>query len=80
MIGKIVVYQVMTPVIILSGMYAAHSDWIDYEIDEAKRMGKTIIGVQPWGQEKVPVKIQNAATRMVGWNRSSIIQAVRDLT
>ena len=32
-------------VIILSGMYAAHSGWIEYEINEAVRMGKYIIGV-----------------------------------
>ncbi len=66
-------------VIILAGMYAAYSDWIDYEIDEAIRMGKIIIGVRPWGQERTPMKIQNAADKMVNWNKSSIIQAVRDL-
>lgn len=65
-------------VIILAGMYAAHSAWIDYEIDEAVRLGKIIIGVRPWGQERVPVKVQNAANIMVGWNSNSVIQAVRD--
>lgn len=70
-------------VIILGGMYAAHSDWIDYEIKEAKRMKKVIIGVRPWAQIRVPVNVQEAAEesgRMVGWNSASIIQAVRDLT
>lgn len=66
-------------VIILAGMWAAHSEWIEYEVDEAVRLGKTIIGVRPWGQERTPVKVQNAADIMVNWNRSSIIQAVRDL-
>ncbi len=61
-------------------MYAAHSEWIDYEMDEAVRMGKSIIGVRPWGQERMPQKLQNIADKIVGWNRSSIIQAVRDLT
>lgn len=65
-------------VIILAGMYAAHSFWIDYEIDEAIRMGKTIIGVEPWGQERVPLKIQNNA-RMVGWNSNSVIKAIKEL-
>jgi len=65
-------------VIILAGMYAAHSDWIDYEIDEAVRLNKIIIGVRPWGQERVPTKVQNAAKVMVGWNSASVIQAVRD--
>lgn len=64
-------------VIIIAGMYAAHSYWIDYEIDEAVRMGKVIIGVEPWGQERIPVKIQNTAKVMVGWNSQSVIDAVR---
>lgn len=65
-------------VIILAGMYAAHSDWIDYEIEEAVRMNKVIIGVRPWGAERVPTKVQNTATIMVNWNSASIIDAIRD--
>ena len=68
-------------VIILGGMYAAHSSWIDYEIREAKRMKKTIIGVRPWGQQRVPLSVQSASTiPVVGWNKASIVQAVRYLT
>ncbi len=65
-------------VIILAGMYAAHSDWIKYEIDEAVRMNKVIIGVRPWGAERVPAVVQSAASVMVSWQSASIIQAVRD--
>lgn len=64
-------------VIVISGMYAAYSDWIDYEIDEAVRMGKYIIGVRPRGQEHVPLKIQQNAAKMVGWNSSSVVHALR---
>lgn len=68
-------------VIILGGMYAAHSDWIDYEINQAKTLNKIIIGVTPWGQERVPANVQNASVcPMVGWNRTSVIQAVRSNT
>jgi hypothetical protein len=67
-------------VIVLAGMYAAHSAWIDYEIAEAKRMEKTIIGVRPWSQERVPQGVTNAAHVMVGWNSASVVQAVRDWT
>ena len=66
-------------VIILSGMYANHSEWIDYEIDEANRLNKIIIGVRPWGQERTPQKIQNLSHRIVNWNRAPLIQAIRDL-
>ena len=64
-------------IIIISGMYAAYSEWIDYEIDEAVRLGKYIIGVKPWGQERIPTKIQNNASIMVGWNSSSVINAIK---
>ena len=68
-------------VIILGGMYAAHSDWIEYEISEAERMDKTIIGVKPWGQERVPLVVQNASVcPVVGWNRASVVKAVRNYT
>lgn len=68
-------------VIVLGGMYAVHSAWIDYEISEAKRMNKTIIGIAPWGQERIPLKVQNTSVcPVVRWQRASIIQAVRHLT
>lgn len=64
-------------VIIIAGMYAAHSGWIDYEIGEAQRLGKRIIGIRPWGQERVPVKVQEAAHALVNWNSASVVAAVR---
>jgi predicted molibdopterin-dependent oxidoreductase YjgC len=65
-------------VLVLGGMYAAHSDWIEYEISEAQRMNKTIIGIRPWAQERVTQIVQNASIcDLVGWNRASIISAVR---
>lgn len=63
-------------VIILSGMYAAYSDWIDYEIDTAVELDKYIIGVKPWGQERVPTKVSNNADVMAGWNKDSVINAI----
>ena len=66
-------------VIILAGMYAAYSEWIQYEIDEAVRMGKYIIGVKPWGQERTPDAVTDNATVLVGWNKSSVINAIKDI-
>ena len=63
-------------VIIISGMYAAYSDWMEYEILEAKRQDKYIIALRPWGQERVPAVIQQNANVMVGWNRASLIKAI----
>lgn len=65
-------------VLIISGMYAAHSDWIQYEIDSFVDMGKPIIGIRPIGQERIPESVAKSAKVMVGWNTDSIVQAIRD--
>lgn len=64
-------------IVVLAGMYATYSKWIDFEIETAQTMNTPIIGVKPWGQERVPLKIQNASCERVGWNSASIINAVR---
>ena len=63
--------------LVISGMYAAYSDWMKYEIDESKRMGKPIIGVYPWGQTNSPSYVTLNAVEMVRWNTTSIVDAIR---
>lgn len=65
-------------VIVIAGMYAAYSDWIDFEIDTAVDYDKYIIGLKPWGQERIPKKITDNADVMVGWNKSSLIKAIKE--
>ena len=64
-------------VLVIAGMYAAHRFWIDKEIAFAQMYNKPIIGLVPWGQERVPLSVQAAAHEMVGWNTSSIVDAIR---
>jgi hypothetical protein len=64
-------------VLIVSGMYVAHSDWIQFEINYAKFLNKPIIGIVPWGSERTPVAVSSAATEMVAWQTSSIVSAIR---
>ena len=63
-------------VIVISGMYVVHSEWIGFEIDTAVEMEKYIIGLKPWGQERVPTKVTENADVMVGWNYESLINAI----
>lgn len=63
--------------IVISGMYATYSEWIDYEIDIAVKYKKPIIGIRPRNQQRVPIKIQQNATTLVGWNSASVISAIR---
>lgn len=65
-------------VIILGGIYVSYSKWIQFEIDFAKSLMKPIIGVQPWGAQRMPAAVQNAANTIVGWSTNSIVKAIRD--
>lgn len=65
--------------LILGGMYVAHSQWIQFEIDFAKSLRKPILGIQPWGAERMPTAVTNAAAEVVGWNTNSIVSAIRRL-
>jgi hypothetical protein len=63
--------------IILAGMYVAHSGWIQYEINFARRIGRPIIGIRPWSSNVVPLAVQGGAAEIVGWNGASIVAAIR---
>ena len=63
--------------LILSGMYVSHSYWIQYEINFARRIGRPIIGIRPWGSSQVPIAVQKGADEIVGWNSGSIVDAIR---
>lgn len=66
-------------VIIIAGMYANYSTWIQYEIDEAVRMNKKIIAIKPRGNVYLPLAVQNAANKIVNWNRNSLMEAIRTI-
>ena len=64
-------------VLILAGMYVNHRKWIRREITIAKSLRKPIVGIKPWGQQRTPVEVQDAAGVMVRWNTGSIVRAIR---
>lgn len=64
-------------VLILAGVYATYSRWINIEIELAQEMGKTIIAIEPWGAEKTSTVVKNAANKIVRWNTDSIVSAIR---
>ena len=66
-------------VIILGGMYTAYSDWIQFEIEFSEFLGKSILGIKPWGALRMPIAVQGAADEIVGWNTNSIVNAIRRL-
>lgn len=64
-------------VLILAGVYATYSKWINIEIELAQQMGKTIIAIEPWGAEKTSKIVKNAADEIVHWNTDSIVLAIK---
>ena len=64
-------------VLIISGMYVVYKFWIQKEIELAQYYNKPIIGLIPWGQERTPFIVQQAAKEMVYWNTNSIVNAIR---
>ena len=65
-------------VIILAGVYATYSRWINIEIELAQKYGKPIIAVRYWGAERTSTVVKNAADTIVGWNSKSVANAVRE--
>jgi hypothetical protein len=63
--------------LVLAGMYSARSGWMDWEMEFARRIGKSIIGVRPWGNVQLPVVVQNNANEIVGWSTRTIVDAIR---
>lgn len=63
-------------VLILAGVYASYSKWINIETELAQQMGKAIIAIEPWGSEKTSATVKNAADKIVKWNTNSIVDAI----
>lgn len=64
-------------VLVIAGMYVNHRKWIQKEIDIAQRMNKNIVIIRPHGAERMPRELQDFP-QQVGWNTSSIVQAIRN--
>ena len=70
-------------VLILAGVYATYSKWIDKEIRLATRgfcRPKPIIAVKPRGNVRTSVTVTQAADRIVGWYTESVVGAIRELS
>jgi hypothetical protein len=67
-------------VLVMAGKYATYSKWIQREIEIAKQVyTKPLVAIRPWANEQVSSVVSNAADKLVGWNTSSIVSAIREL-
>lgn len=61
----------------IAGMYASYSDWMTWELDKAIELDVPIVGVAPWGQERVSKTVSDRAKEVVRWNTESFVAAIR---
>lgn len=64
--------------ICLIGPETHDSEWVDWEIREAEKLGKQIIGVYIQGAKDsdVPLALEEFADAIVGWNTDNIKKAL----
>lgn len=67
-------------VIIIGGMWTNHSDWIQFEMDFAKEIGKPVLGVRPRGARIMPAAVSVGSDKIVSWNADSIVAGVREIS
>ncbi len=79
-------YEIIKPkiewastVVVLVGKETAKSDWVSWEIEEAAKLGKQIIGV--WVKDsqnyEIPQKLKDLGDSLVPWNIDSIDNALK---
>jgi hypothetical protein len=61
----------------IAGVYASHSEWMQWELDKAVELNVPIIGVIPRGQERISTVVSSRAKELVRWNTESIVEAIR---
>ncbi len=69
-------------VLLMAGVYASYSIWIQREIRIGKNAfesPKPIVAIKPRGNTQVSQVVSSNADRLVGWNTDSIVEAIRDL-
>lgn len=65
-------------VVVLIGKETHARPWVNWEIEQANRLGKRIIGVYTRGgtQEDIPTAFEKYGADLVKWNTDSIVAAI----
>ncbi len=61
----------------IAGVYASYSEWIAWELETANANSIPIVGVIPWGQERISRTVTQYSKADVRWNTESIVEAIR---
>lgn len=66
-------------VLVIAGVYASYSYWMQKEIEIAEQYGKPVLAIRPRGQINISQIVSSSAHYVVGWNVASIVDAIRTL-
>ena len=69
-------------VLVLAGVYATYSKWINMEILIAQKgftVPKPILAIEPYGSERTSQIVKDNANKIVAWNTNSIVSAIKEL-
>lgn len=64
-------------VIGMAGIYASHSDWMEWEMSTAKSYNVKVIGIVPRGNINISQTVKKYAIDIVRWDTESIVNAIR---
>jgi len=64
--------------VVLIGDKTHKRDWVDWEIEQANKLGKRIVGVYIRGcsDADIPENLENYGDALVAWNGDSIVDAI----
>jgi len=65
-------------VVVLIGKDTHKREWVNWEIEQANKQGKRIVGIYTRGgtEADVPASLEKYASSIVGWNSESIVNAI----
>ncbi len=67
-----------TTVVVLIGRDTHSRPWVNWEIQQAKKQGKRIVGIYAYGgtHAEKPETLERYASTIVAWNTDSIVDAI----
>jgi hypothetical protein len=65
--------------VVPTAMYAVHSDWMQHEIQHARKTGVKILAVNPQSQERKAGDVIENADDLVGWRSESVVKGIWQL-
>lgn len=63
--------------LVLGGKYA-EKPWIRKEVEIARKLGKKIIAVRPYGISRVPAYLEREADEVIGFHPRTIIEIIKN--